>query len=253
MEKKYVILPDFKISPLCNTEVEFSGMDSYTECRNKPHFKKYPYKISYKYNSRGFRDEEWPEDLENCVWCFGDSFTKGIGQSYEHTWPKMLQTQTGCRTICVSMDGASNNWISRKIVELVSTIKPKAVIVQWSFINRRERVLSPGEVQSDEDRRIQYLKDSTHEDDLQNTLECIDRATQACEIAETKLIHSFIPEFIDIKNINTFFFNFNKSGKLWVPLSKKDLARDGFHYDVKTAQPFVDKLVKYLNQQKIIL
>ena len=242
-----MILPDFKIDSLCNSETEFTGIDSIEKCRSKTHFKKYPYKISYKYNSRGFRDEEWPEDLENCVWCFGDSFTKGLGQSYEHTWPKLLQTQTGRRTICVSMDGASNNWISRKIIELVNTIKPRTVIVQWSFISRRERVLAPGEVDSDENRRTQYLEDATYEDDLQNTLECIDRATQACEIAETKLIHSFIPEFIDIKNINSFFFNFNKSGKLWVPLLRKDIARDGIHYDINTAKIFVDKLISHGN------
>jgi hypothetical protein len=145
------------------------------------------------------------------------------------------------------MDGASNNWISRKIVELVNTITPKAIVVQWSFINRRERVLSPGEVDSDEGRRIQYREDFTYEDDLQNTLECIDRATHACEIAETKLIHSFIPEFIDSENINTFFFNFNKSGKSWVPLLKKDIARDGLHYDVETAKIFVDKLISHGN------
>lgn len=242
-----MILPDFKIDSLCNSETEFTGIDSIEKCRNKTHFKNYPYKISYKYNSRGFRDDEWPEDLENCVWCFGDSFTKGLGSPREHTWSYILQQRIGHRTINVSMDGASNDWISRKLVELVNTITPKAIVVQWSFISRRERVPAPGEVVSDENRRTQYREDSTYEDDLQNILECINRATQACKITETKLIHSFIPEFIDIKNINTFFFNFNKSGKLWVPLLRKDIARDGIHYDINTAKIFVDKLISHGN------
>jgi len=242
-----MILPDFKIDSLCNSETEFSGIDSIEKCLNKRHFKNYPYEISYKCNSRGFRDEEWPEDLESCVWCFGDSFTKGLGQSYEHTWPKLLQTQIGRRTICVSMDGASNEWISRKIVELVNTITPKAIVVQWSFINRRERILLSDEIDTDENRRIWHINDATYEDNLQNTLECIDRATQACEATNTKLIHSFVPAFIDSKNINTFFFNFSKSGKSWVPVLKKDIARDGLHYDVKTAKLFVDKLISHGN------
>jgi hypothetical protein len=242
-----MILPNFKFDSLCNKETEFTGLDKIEKCLDTAHFKKYPYKISYKYNSRGFRDEEWPEDLENCVWCFGDSYTKGVGQSYEHTWPKLLQNQTGHRTICVSMDGASNNWISRKIVELVNTIKPKTVIVQWSFINRREQVLIAGELATDENRKIWFKQDSTEEEDIQNTLECIERATQACEFTKTKLIHSFIPEFIKSENIDTFFFNFSKSGKSWILLSKKDLARDGFHYDIVTAKEFVDKLISHGN------
>jgi hypothetical protein len=145
------------------------------------------------------------------------------------------------------MDGASNEWISRKIVELVNTITPKAIVVQWSFINRRERVLLSNEIDTDENRRIWHIDGATYEDNLQNTLECIDRATQACEATNTKLIHSFVPAFIDSKNINTFFFNFSKSGKSWVPLLKKDIARDGLHYDVKTAKLFVDKLISHGN------
>jgi hypothetical protein len=242
-----MILPDFKIDSLCNIETEFSGIDSIEKCFNKPHFKRYPYEISYKYNSRGFRDEEWPEDLENCVWCFGDSFTKGLGSPREHTWSYILQQRTGHRTINVSMDGASNEWISRKLVELVNTITPKAIVVQWSFINRRERVLLSDEVDTDENRRIWHNKDNIYEDNLQNTLECIERAVQACEATDTKLIHSFIPAFIDFENINTFFFNFNKSGKSWVPLLKKDIARDGLHYDVETAKIFVDRLISHGN------
>ena len=242
-----MILPDFKIDSLCNIETEFSGIDSIEKCLNKTHFKSYPYDISYKYNSRGFRDEEWPEDLENCVWCFGDSFTKGLGSPREHTWSYILQQRTGHRTINVSMDGASNEWISRKLVELVNTITPKAIVVQWSFINRRERVLLSDEVDTDENRRIWHNKDNIYEDNLQNTLECIERAVQACEATDTKLIHSFIPAFIDLKNINTFFFNFTKSGKSWVPLIKKDIARDGLHYDVETARIFVDRLILHGN------
>jgi hypothetical protein len=244
-----MILPDFKIDSLCSSVSEFSGMDSLEKCLNKTHFRNYPYEISYKFNSRGFRDEEWPDDLENCVWCFGDSFTKGLGQRYEHTWPKVLQTQIGCRTICVTMNGASNEWISRKIVEVANTIKPKTIIVQWSYTNRRERVLSPGEIDSDENRRIwiNIDKNSTDEDDVQNTLECIERAEQACEVNETKLVHSFIPEFIKPQYTNTFFFNFNKSGKLWVPLLRKDRARDGHHYDLVTAKTFVDNLILHGN------
>ena len=36
------------------------------------------------------------------------------------------------------MDGASNNWMARKAVSLISQIQPKTVIIHWSYIERRE-------------------------------------------------------------------------------------------------------------------
>jgi hypothetical protein len=240
-----MILPDFKIVSLANVESEFTGVDSIEYCQSKTYFREYPYEISYKYNSRGFRDDEWPDNLEDCIWCFGDSYTVGIGQSYNHIWPKVLQSRTGRRTICVSMNGASNNWISRKIVELVNTIQPETIVVQWSFINRRERELAAGETDTDENRRIWYNKFADYIEDIQNTLDCITRSSEACDSAGVKLIHSFIPEFLFSKDNNLFFQHFANLNKHWVPLSRLDQARDGKHYDVKTATAFVENLVAY--------
>ena len=43
--------------------IYFLGMDDLNKCDTKiiQHFLSYPYPISYKLNSRGFRDEEWPK------------------------------------------------------------------------------------------------------------------------------------------------------------------------------------------------
>jgi hypothetical protein len=95
-----------------------SGMDSKEGCRNKQHFDSYPYAVEYRYNSRGYRDSEWPptiEELKQCIWCVGDSFTVGLGSPLAHTWVNILQQRTGIRCINVSMDGASNEWMIRKI------------------------------------------------------------------------------------------------------------------------------------------
>ena len=136
-----MILSDFILHSRVNAVWQFSGMDSIEECRDKKHFKNYPYKVEYVYNSRGFRDTEWPESLEelkNAIWCIGDSFTVGLGSPLEHTWPYLLQQQTGRRCINVSMDGTSNEWIARKGISLVNTISPDIVIAHWSYTNRRE-------------------------------------------------------------------------------------------------------------------
>ena len=72
------------------------------------HFLSYDYPINYQHNSRGFRDSEWPNDLDNIIWCVGDSFTKGLGAPVEHTWPSILQNKTNKRCLNVSINGASN-------------------------------------------------------------------------------------------------------------------------------------------------
>ena len=76
-------------------ESKNSGMDTLEECQDKDHYLSYTKDISYRYNSRGFRDHEWPEDLSDVVWCVGDSFTVGIGQPFEETWPQLLGKKLG--------------------------------------------------------------------------------------------------------------------------------------------------------------
>ena len=136
-----MILSDLKIMSKVHLQCEFSGIDSLEYCLNKEHFCNYPHKVDYVYNSRGFRDAEWPEsqeELKNAIWCIGDSFTVGIGSPYNFTWPQMLSIATGRRCINVSMDGASNDWISRRAQQIIKEVAPTHMVVLWSYINRRE-------------------------------------------------------------------------------------------------------------------
>ena len=106
-----MILPDFVIPNRANRTLLETGIDSLEQCNNKKWFINYPYSVTYHYNSRGFRDTEWPEDLNLAIWCFGDSFTVGLGNPTEHTWPYILEKETGIRCINISLDGASNDWM----------------------------------------------------------------------------------------------------------------------------------------------
>jgi len=140
------ILDSTRIISRANENSLFSGLDSIEaipifDFRKKEHFKNYPHKIEYQYNSRGFRDQEWPtflDALQNSIWCVGDSFTAGVGVPFLHTWPQILQQIANLRTINVSLDGASNNWIARHARAIINEIKPKNLIVQWSYSHRRE-------------------------------------------------------------------------------------------------------------------
>jgi hypothetical protein len=269
-------------------------MDSPEECLNKTHFEQYPHTVTYQYNSRGFRDQEWPhsvEELKTAIWCVGDSFTLGLGSPLEHTWPWLLQQQTGLRTINISLDGASNNWIARKTTDILQKINPQHVVIHWSYLPRRELSLSeafdkvwsnfyrnirdpswpqcdsvsefdqlPGYIKeeinnvrggipviTDEDRRCQYHPYATDDDDLINTIDCINAVNRVS--TGTKIIHSFIPNFCQQpqkiqQQLAQHQINF-------IPeFSKLDLARDGNHYDIKTSQMLVSQIINWMTDTR---
>lgn len=159
-----MILPDLILPSRQKQRWKYSGMDSLDKCFDQEHFQNYPYPIEYIYNSRGFRDAEWPDsldELKNAIWCFGDSFTVGVGQPFEHTWSQVLSNRLRSRTINVSMDGASNDWIARKVLRVVDEIDPKNMVILWSYTHRTELI---DDSLSDEDRRCKFSKNSSLQD-----------------------------------------------------------------------------------------
>ena len=189
-----MILPDFVIPSRANQLWQYSGMDSSELCKDPLHFESYPYKVEYLYNSRGYRDQEWPEsseELKNSIWCLGDSFTVGLGSPESHTWPNVLQQVANTRTVNVSMDGASNSWIHRRALAICQQIQPKIMIIHWSYITRGE---TPDAWQNDEQRRLHYhpeLIDTIYA--LHNFKKLVFDLED--KKAHTRVIHSFIPEF----------------------------------------------------------
>ena len=137
-----MLLPDLYLPSRVGQVWQYSGMDSPDQARDSDHFRNFPHPVTYHYNSRGFRDAEWPstvEDLQNSIWCVGDSFTVGLGSPLNHIWPQRLAHLTGRRTINVSMDGASNQWISRTVTAIVEQVQPTLLVVMWSYTHRREQ------------------------------------------------------------------------------------------------------------------
>jgi hypothetical protein len=201
----------------------------------------------------------------------GDSFTVGLGAPAQHTWPAVLQRRTGRRCINVSLDGASNNWIARTALAILSEFPTADVVVHWSFLHRREIDLNtalqkkfnlfynnvrdsswpnctfaefdqlPRHIQLEltqmhgwntdifgDDRVTQYIY-SDHNQDIENTKTCIQQLPST-------VIHSHIPNWAPphtkINNI--------------ISTQQVDLARDGFHYDIKTSELLVDKIMSAL-------
>jgi hypothetical protein len=250
------ILSDFVLTTRQNQTWETSGLDSPEECISKSFFNRYPYEISYKFNSRGFRDEEWPETIEelrNCIWCFGDSFTVGMGCPYDSIWVKKLEQITETRTINISLDGASNAWIARKVISAIQQISPKFIVIHWSYFDRRE---SPDTSLIDEDRRLSTLtkddyRNNKHKkvlvENLKDTLRCIKRVES---LNHHKVIHSLIYDEINyysyptrknihnsIECITNHYIN---------SIDKVDYARDGHHYGIQTSELFANKVRKFI-------
>jgi hypothetical protein len=281
-----MILPDLVLPGRVNQTWLHSGIDSLEHCMDKKHFESYPYDITYNYNSRGFRDAEWPnslEELQSAIWCVGDSFTVGLGSPMEHMWPWLLQQQTGRRVINVSMDGASNMWIARCVNLIQKEIDPKNIIVMWSYIHRRE--LENQNLNS-EQRRL-YFDKSNKLEDLCNLESCM------AMITHSEIIQLAIPGYTSIEDYQSVWENIRgmdwpdsvpgtldellalpkfvqselkKKFKLWTDLQQSmepqllqsklensfikvnqlDLARDAHHFDLITSQWVVDQIMPRL-------
>jgi hypothetical protein len=262
------------------------GIDSLESCADKQHFVNYPHTVTYTFNSHGYRDAEWPEDLVTAVWCFGDSQTMGMGAPVEHNWPSLLQQQTGARTINISLEGASNRWITRQAVRILKEVRPTNVVIHWSYFHRSE---DSDATKSDRDRRI-HVGHVSIEDQLQDFTNCVEQIKKVQ--GSTNVVHSFIPNFIVsviskldanmlwkeirattwpnsitltdpkiIKELGRFdvykrlqehvlvhnkLDNILRDCVVIEELEKLDLARDGHHYDRITAQQFVNQISKLL-------
>lgn len=168
----------------------YSGIDSLEHCADKKHFLSYPCHIEYVFNSRGFRDHEWPDsmqELETSIWCIGDSFTVGVGQPFNHIWPTVLSKATDRRTINVSMDGASNDWIYRRCLDIMRCVSPTHIVVMWSSTQRRE---SDRTDLDDEQRRLFASADSH----VQDYMHWVNLANQLHQ-SHSKIIQTTIPDF----------------------------------------------------------
>jgi len=280
-----MIFPDFVLPSRANQCWQTTGMDSKELCRDLQHYQSYPHQIEYRYNNRGYRDDAWPDVLQDAVWCVGDSFTVGIGSPRSHTWPYLLQQALGRRTINVSMDGASNNWIARRAIRIIEQVRPQLMILHWSYVNRRERDIEveldeawntfyqavrdpnwpdcrrqdlhllPEHIQHElnqvhgwknttipDDARLIHVTRTTEQDDIQNTLDCIQAVNESAD--NTQIIHSFIPDFVpdEFKGV----IESQVSGLVIPETVALDLARDGHHYDVATAKWLVDQIQRLL-------
>lgn len=240
------IFDEFILTETANVSLLTHGKDSLYYCNNVAHYKAYPKSVKYVYNSFGYRDEEWPLDLTDSIWCVGDSFTVGMGQPSDETWVNLVGNKTGRRTINVSMHGASNDWIARRAQSIIDNFSPSVVLIQWSYAHRRER---KDTALTDEKRRIWYLKHAGSREEFADieTLDkhnCIDNILKIKSQSSTQIVHSFIPKFAKLGKTDDAEFIYNELTKHSINFfpapPQVDFARDGHHYDIQTAEIYAN-------------
>ena len=222
----------------CNTYINYNKKYFCPDCPkhnfDKTHFGQYPKKIHYNFNSKGFRDNEWPSDLSNAIWCIGDSFTVGIGQPFDEIWPSQLQYNSKQNTINISETGCSNDRIAQRVKEIHARYNPKVIVVMWSYFHRR---MVDGV-------DVQY--DRTHfgaKQDLENFSKNFE---SVCSLSG-KQVHMVIPNpFLGGENYQYFIENKIKPNKLFF-VKQLDTARDGFHFDALTSNSIVEFILNELN------
>jgi hypothetical protein len=218
---------------ICKPESDTSGIDSLDLCLDQEHFRSYHKDISYRYNSRGFRDDEWPEDLSNVIWCVGDSFTVGIGQPIEETWPCLLQEKIGKRCLNLGEVGCSNDTIAMRVKEICKLHSPKTIVVMWSYWSRR-RI---------NNKDVHHVKsDFGVGEDLRNFV----KNYESCLNEKTIIIHSIIPKEDSFKKLPAYILK--KQGiQDIISFPQLDYARDHHHFDIMTSQLVTDLMVEKIN------
>jgi|TARA_R110000822_G_scaffold12605_1_gene45458 hypothetical protein len=206
------------------------SMDTLERCLDKAHYLSYTKNISYRHNSKGFRDHEWPEDLSDVVWCVGDSFTMGIGQPFEETWPQVLESKLGKRCINLGEGGCSNDTMSLRIQEICKSHNPKLIVVMWSYFTRRR--VDGVDVSHDKN-------DFGDKQDLQNFM---NNYTYVNNLPTT-IIHSMIPKaFISDQGTKYVMKRATDTNQI-KHVEQLDWARDHHHFDIQSSAKIVDWII----------
>ena len=94
--------------------------------------------FDYKFNSWGFRDEDFEKYIGKKVnICLGDSIAVNIGGPVEHSWPSQLKTYFDIPTLNFGMEMAGNDALNIVYNKLKEIFDIQNVFVMYSFFHRR--------------------------------------------------------------------------------------------------------------------
>ena len=217
-----------------NLEATSLGLDSAEHCFNREHFDSFG-AVHYKFNEIGYRTHNVAEFKKDAILVIGDSFTVGLGVNAEDRYTDIMEKTLSKQVLNFSLSGASNDWIARKLQQLLAHFEPTAIILHYTFSHRRER---PNTDWFD-DERTECEPFYSSQENLDNWIDNFSKINLST--AGIKVIHSFIPNWHD-KSVD-----YKQFGNNLLPVTKQiDYARDGFHYGVKTHQSLAQQITNLL-------
>ena len=235
-------------------EIPYHGLDNPKYCKtDKEVFDNWPTgdRISYAFNSRGFRDEDWPatlEEMQDSIWLIGDSFTMGMGIAYHECYKKAIEQATGKRVVDISLDGTNPNWRRRIALKIIREIGPEWLIIHWGYIwryKRKYRTLA------------QEVRDTIFKNQEQSAMDGFIKTFRTLwdePKGQTKLIHNFLPKFAgQNKSQKQIFAEIQKFTGEHSPYicwdnEQLDTGRDGWHWGTKTVQKYVENNLKKMQE-----
>lgn len=232
-----------------------SGIDSEGSCFDLQWYKSFPHPISYQINSMGFRDRDHGS-LEGKVFAIGDSFTMGIGQPYEHTWPVMLENLLGEEIVKLAGDGVSNDWIQR-VLDKVIEMRPKAVFVMLTFVHRELIKNSEGIKHLHYDEDASFYHPEWNEKMLDKTKEYLEKMRSSATRLKIPVFFTAVPEFDMVKRspeVRGSLIQYPRLAtnvQLTTLKRLNDLARDGFHFGKRSCEDIAKNLyTKYKEEMR---
>ena len=229
----YNQVQELKIDGYINYSSNLLGLDSIDHCFNKPYFTTFPHDVTYQFNSLGYRERNIKLYQKNSIIVIGDSFTVGLGLPKELTYTAQLEKLTSIPVLNFSMNGASNDWMARKLGIILPLFNPTAIIVHYSFSHRREN----NELSWADNERT--LCDPLPDVQENYTNWLVNHNTIKSLVNHIPTYYSFIP------NWHTQQINFTDN---LVPVQQVDYARDFFHYGKTTclnlAKQYADRIAQ---------
>ena len=201
-----------------NLQTDSLGMDSAEHCLNRQIFNQHS-PVCYQFNEIGFRTHPVDQFKSDAILVLGDSFTLGLGNNVGDRYTDLLEQKLSHQVLNFSLNGASNDWIARKLQQLLPLFQPRAVVIHYTFSHRRERPQTDWH----DDERTECEPFYSSEENYQNWF--ANFQTIQTLAGDIKLVHSFISNWHDQP------VDYTKLGKNIIPpLTQLDFARDGFHY-----------------------
>lgn len=230
-------------------------------------------KNKYKFNSLGFRSEEFNPHSKKRIYVAGCSHTFGTGLNEEETWPSRFK-KTFCKIYNYSkndvnlmnfgMGGQSNDYIARNIIVQCNEVKPDLLVILFTYPSRIEylekkniRSIGIWNVNDDNDSNaIGYYTYYTDEIGYKNLIKNILLVQYFCKAKNIDYIFSLIECKYLLKNK----FAHNIACKSLADLLDKkyicdftikclDRAADNLHYGSKSHNAFAENLIKFYSKK----